>query len=792
MGIFAEVVNGVLRVLLLGFGASLLLTVAWSTFAVSLAGAVRSAYRAVDARLPFWVGTLDQILLCITAVAITSLITVFPHIGLWAAVVERTSDTLGDNAALLGAAAALLALLLFAATQARSAEREARSGGVFYGRALSTSQFTRSQWAMLLRLPAFQVMTVLLFIIPIALTVAPSTPPEQFLGVELAGIPPLDRILSASWCALFAIVGGVLILNATSSLRSSVLEVMDPLRAHQQIQDDVEDDSRRAWNRWATSRPRGRSSEPEEWVTQHISFAKDLPAEEQAAYVRATVGNVGLNRATWAQFVTAERDLKRAARFTARARRNRSTQRLAQMRRNISGWRGTRRAKRAKSRLEAVQSAHQAMVVACADAFESQHLSGDIRRELIRSTQRSAAAMDRMHRYLEQALERTAQSFGTKVVAKETARGALPVQVTASSTSEVIEATRVAMTLHNLLLSQERELPSLRSSLPLPWNEDEGSPEVLRVSALSYRALAIALFPRFSPERTSATAGIPLRELLTIADSIGHDQTRAYALDQLISSFMDCVILHRNDDEPIEISALESFVPRRNAPDTDLGLHPSSAHRPLSTIIEDCASSFLMDNTGLAPEKTATLLKLVKAPSHYSALLFDLTYARASSKRLPAHLLEPFSVALRFRSISDDAELQEIQEHIVRAFSSSFASHLLSPRAIRWLVGALQTRLTVELCQQFEEEIAAHRGRSFGILQFIQWHLLAGIGFGTSAPRDGHSEAAPTGSMLGDAKVELWRFYEEWEQVDRHSASSLGLFLFNALGYLPDDTSDEL
>lgn len=746
---------------LLATGLLILATSIWSGLHLRISRTARALYRVIDRRLPYWLGPLDRILLCGAAVGLTALILSAPARGPWAPFVAPPGGSSVKSTTLLAAAAALLALLLFAATHARSAEQEARTGGKYLGRPVSSSQLSQSPWALLLRLPMFQAMTVLLFLLPLART--PSLPglPDSVLGLDLSAVPSLWILLSAIWCAVFFTVGAVLIAHASTALRTSLIDAMDPLGVDDQIRRDVKESADRTWRRQLSPRSRSHAFDVEDWMARCITFAAALPEDEQVVYLHATASRLSFHRETWSQLDASRRDLKLAVALASLAHRSDSRRFVARWFCSALTWLSRRGSDRAARRVASIEAAHLGRSAACVKALQGEDLDLRLRAEIIKCIMASTTEIGQAHSELGRTIERISPGL-----------------------IEAIGDPR------DELLGRESELPSLDPTLPRHWDPDRSSPRVLAVPVAGFAGLASVLFPTdYSKQPGSCAAGTAVRELLSRADGLRHEPTRDAALSGVIKAILDCVVLHRSVSEEIDIDVLSSLLPkgRDRMPRTNSiarSTRGDQPHRPLATIIEDCAFTALMDRTDLEPEKTHALLDLVATTERVSALLFDLTYSIASGRTLTARSLEPFYSALRFRDVTDEDDQADALAVTLQAFRSSSASHVISEKAIRYFLVSLGAPLTLEMCAGFQSLVTTRDVRDLRITQFIQWHTIANSD-ASGYPRLHTDQGAPDEAAvkaLTESATSLWTFHDEWWNIDRFSAHQLGYFLTETIG----------
>ena len=100
----------------------------------------------------------------------------------------------------------------------------------------------------------------------------------------------------------------------------------------------------------------------------------------------------------------------------------------------------------------------------------------------------------------------------------------------------------------------------------------------------------------------------------------------------------------------------------------------------------------------------------------------------------------------------------------------------------------LDERLTPSLCAEFVQRTRTFEIQELRLLDFVQWHLVAGEGLGAVSYRDGYGDPAAVPEELQGAAADLWTFCEEWQDVDSYEASQLTTWVYGAVG--PDPRGD--
>lgn len=247
----------------------------------------RKSFDFVNVRLPRMLRPLEQTLLCIGAAVSTCFILAHPEVPPWSVLTSlgRLQDV--NALSMLAAAAALLASLCFAATFLRAAEKDAGGGELYLGFRLSTFLIARSRATTMLGIPAFQMMTLMLFVIPLVQGFLP----KIWDPTAVDSIPTLapKLVAIAIWCACFGIVGIVLILNVLGLLRSSTVGLLQPEWLKAMVRAEVRRVAADDFE-WILKQPDVRQNRiVREWVQVYLKVAVSQPPDLFSTYYGLTI-----------------------------------------------------------------------------------------------------------------------------------------------------------------------------------------------------------------------------------------------------------------------------------------------------------------------------------------------------------------------------------------------------------------------------------------------------------------------------------------------------------------------
>ena len=750
VGGLARAVPEIGKLIVLGLLLALMLRIVWFLVGIWAPLHARPALRKVRG----WfapLGPLAQILLCVTTVLATALILRVPKAGPWASVMAQDHGA-GLSTSMLAGAAALLVLLTFAGSRARWAEEDARDNGATYmGQVLATYRFLNSPWTALTRQRAFQALVITLFVVPLVLTVVPAGPSIPWTALLAEGAVSAEDLLTALWCAAFALVGSTLIMHLASSLRVSM---PNTTFVQHQIRWDLEEESRADWN--DLLRASAAKDPPlrilHEWTQHHLSAARALPIAERAGYLRATVCQGEL-------LDIAERHLSRAVRKLERADRADPANPGVRVGGSLhTVWRTwpqalkvTRRRRRAGEIVDAFSRAHRALIDAFTDALTTRTDDEDL---------------------LDGDTAATAELLSRGVVLSGQQIDAAHTKLTGIGASALAES----------LLTPSAALPDRSFNQGRPWHDGAESPKVLTITATGFRDLARAAYYPWKRKDSPTSLGLPLTDLVEAAQQIQHHPTREYVLDEIVTDFLRGIVI---GGSPVEDPGALEKIWTRGRENSAHRNERSTAEEPLAKLIERRAFSVLTHSVDLAPKAREHLLALLTGWRIPCALLHALLYARRSGRELSAVQLAPYATAMQSATPLSPEALDDLEANALEIIRDPDynTSHFTSDAGVSWLVRSLGERLTPDLCIEFAGRRESFQILELRLLDLVQWHLVAGTGFGTSLDAHDPTLLEPA---VRDSTAALWQFSRSWGTVHTRQARELRFWLCYAVGPEPE------
>lgn len=676
---------------------------------------------------------IEHTLLSLIAGGLTVLIATFPYWAPWEFIVIPSFQATFQPGVLLGAATALLALLLFAANQLQSLERDSGSGNLYLGENVNTFLARRSRIVKILALPIFHLVIFALFIVPLIWTALPSHSEAPTLG---SAVPPEEwsaQLVAISfWCASFGLVSGVLLLNVLGALSNSTLGFRAPSGIRRRIEFELREISERDYAEILKGKQNLRE-EMYQWVAKRVDEASKLPQSEQVTYLKNTISS---RKYTTHQDRAVSKCGRLITRCQAGLKESAEGKRLASW---VFKWRVARVAKCLKKHLEPARGRARALL----RALQRNDLTDDARNLLVAQCLAEARSSDR------HLVELVGAEF---------------FNVERPSTPNQDHFRREVL---GLLFSPANRIEDLRGYGPR-YSRSETAPTVATLTTFILGGLVTVLFPNTSNHGGSGSSVQMLHEILATADGLTHGPTRELALKRLISSVIDCVIVHRADAEALPFDVLTTL--RRTGEEASFS--SQSARKSAQLLIEEQAMDALKTGVDLQPEVRSALLKLLPQRRKPAALLYLLFHRARSSQVVTLNDLQPYYVALGGYRGASSKQRDTALKVAWRTIKESNLNHAVSPGVVKWLFYALEEPLTLGLCIEFLKTSIS----DLTLLQFIQWRVLASEVYHPDFGRRVLLTPKIRRQMVW-AKPEIQEFAKEWRAVDYLVASKIDTLL---------------
>jgi len=665
--------------------------------------------------------------------ASTYLIVKFPELGVWNYVTSEGVSSQVGPATLLGASAALLALLLFAANQLHGAQKDAESAGTYLGENRKSFGAGRSSTTRLFSDPPFHVTVIALFALPLLRPVLPTelTTP-QFGPVSAASLDPRTMAL-AMWCSCFALVGTVLILNALATLRAAALNIRAPWRTDRYIERELQRRSRTEYAKLISSRPRSSRYETESWVGRHLRYAQRLPAAEQLVYLRITVGVHG----EVAQRHQLIRQLQDA--FEEGARTSQS---------DLRWWRDFQR-RRAVARLRGTHDVTYGRTRALLHHVSAREFTDDARAWVVNQCLLEAQGIG-------QILD---DGLGRRLTPR------LPDAGTGTG--------RPVDTATALLLTPVADLPALEDHPFGRLGRPDDSPTVVMLPAFTFQALADLISARGVDRRLHLQDPV-ISSIVHSAERISDDETRNHALHAVVGALIKALIVDRHRAALADHRFLAAVIEQRDRSRAAIFTEPHD-RTTVEDVIQQSAFTALQTQPLSDQQTVGRLLDLVSAANISTLVLYRLLYAHRSHTLLAVSELTPFYSALR-RYWSEElyGDPRGVPE-AVEILCSSNVSHFVTRRGLTWLLESLHEPLSLRLCARFLEHRREGAIFDFDLREFLLWRLVTG-----QVDRSWNLEAtsgicALDTDAITNALPDLKHLIDDWRSVDQRAAADAAM-----------------
>lgn len=699
-----------------------------------IARAVNAALDKTSGYLPRAMLPIEHTLLSLLLAGLTVVIALFPAGVPWGFVVLPATEATLQPGVFLGAAAALLALLLFAANQVRNFEKDAGSGNVYLGQNVETFLARRSRVVRMLGLPVFHLAVSTLFIVPLVWSLLPTNLQISDLGSELLPQEWSPQLVAiAAWCASFGVVSGVLLLNVLNTLRNSTLGFSAPNGIELRIEIELGDLADQAYAQFFRGK-HDLSDEMYRWTAGRVTKASELPQAQQVLYLNTVIGSLSYR-------LHQERTIEKCLKIIEKPERSFATNHVGEW---LASWLLGRRFRRAENILNNYAALAKQRTRAMLRSLHVSDLTDEVRAWLIKQCITDATCYNR----------HVAQLLDLGLLRREK-RNPTP-------------RDHFLKEVRNTVLVPVHRIPDLDGYSPLSFPSDT-SPVVEAFSGFTFKALAAALFPRGS-NQGSKISGDLLREMLSAADGITHRATRDYVLRELVDAVIHCVILTRADAETLPVNVLGSRQRQRRREEPSY-LEPSG-RKSRRLIIEEQAMVAMTTNTDIQPAARTALVELLTEWRPPTALLFLLFHGVRARRSMTARDIAPFYTAWRDHPAVAPLYPENTLTKALRFFCGSNVDHFVSAEGVTWLFQALDRHLTLELCVAFLKMPFT----DFHLVQFVQWHTIA-----SDRPYSYDSDDVELEPeicrQLAWAKPELQQFADDWYEVDQRSASSLHALL---------------
>ena len=695
----------------------------------------------IELRLPRFLSPLEHAALTLLIILISTFAMLFPTRAPWSLFPGVPRDN-GQALSLLGASAALLALLMFAANQVRAVEKDVATGERYLGINVDTFPVLRSRVIGILGLPIFHFAIVLLFVLPVAVmlplqAIMPNI--QTLIGLSIDGS---KQAISAIWGACFAVVGGALILNVVTVLRISTARILRPWTSRL----GVEQSLLRQTGRDMTALLAENGHEAiGQWAYKNIGHAAALPNEEQQRYLELTLdgSSFGWNRASQlTKFKSFEKKLKSLI-----TKNERST---SGIRKALHDWRTSR----------LLQSAH--------DTFDSANnllygRSLGILRWLNAPGQRT---VDELHSWLVALCLRDAVTADTECAIL------FGINPTAPGDSRFENMPAAMRHARATLLRPANAIPTIDGRTRCRPSYEEEQPEVEFFPVFVYRSLIEALLKGSNYGSPTNIAPNDLKAIFNWANNLKDLRTRELIVGELMMVTLEKTVADRVESESLERGLLRTMIPG----------HPSETRRPqvdasigrsLEEIAEISACRILVSVPARTPELLSELLAFIRGWRLPAIFLFLLFCNHRPGSPMNAALLRCFRQPLHDRRYLETSDWENEFAEAHSYMSSTRARDLFSTDDLKWLYTALGTPLGPQLCLDFLRQRDQGTMRDFGLTQFVQWHILMSGPTYDYYEEHFESVALDHRRWIGHAIPQIQEFENSWQLEDASAACRL-------------------
>ena len=684
--------------LIASIGLYVLLNCLYWRYIYNFPRTVNRSLRTLEERFRF-LRPIEQITTVVFILSFAAFIYSHSRWTLWCFVIHGEGSPTG----IIGKSAAmLLTVLSFATASASSAARDRQKDETYLGYPLSTYLISESFLSGILWTPAFKIVSLAVFISPFMIGSISDT---QLSIIGQTIVSSKKTLALSLWFSCFITIGLTLLLNMLSLLRQSMIYLLQPNLPRIDIGNQLDKDARAKIIRLFRTTEIGHRRI---WPTRkrNDSFlidvrraSKDLntyflrsllrfpEADERREYFQRTISS-----SEWASQIRKFYNLKLQNSKDAPEQLNQDDP-------SVIG---------VHSMGQIMLGRHDALTeFATIKGPENDYLRAVIVNEMLAD----AKLLDELLRHHLRANSNASDD---------------QITTTFQNANIVVKEDKLPETQSSN--SYSYTLPRLHRN----FTESSDSPFVITIVAVTYREVAKMLCTRFPPKEplSDRYSESTLKKIIDSAKRIDHKNTRKYALNSVIVSIVDALVIYRHSEEELEPNTLENLIPElRDYRHKHLNQRftESSDCNPASAadLAVGHMRTELKSNADLAPTAYAELLRFVSTEDSVAALLYMLLYRHRSNLVLSADILSPFVSALRNRqTVTNENKCQFLSASMFISESSNI-SHTLSDDGIEWLFSILDSPISVDLYREFKHKTEEH-AVYIDLTNLIVWRVVAG------------------------------------------------------------------
>lgn len=690
----------------------------------------------------YWRGK-GPIVFVVAVAMITWVLTWSPAFPVWGNFVQGLRAQQFDQGKYLTAAAALLALLLFAAQHAKSLAEEDATSPVYLYFNLNRFRASKTSLANVISRLPFACAVGYLFVGPFLLPILPRQDRLPAFHEIPGGIADWNLFGAAVWCACFVAVGAALLLNAFGAIRYFKQKPMGNRWTEYQVETEYRDIARRAYLLLLRPNLDGRSSGAWDWFERQMMNVKGLSeTPQQQAYFNAVFPSQTYRKLRdrhFDRFIRMAKDGEpKPVAGGGRVARVRDWLRLSAFKLRYAF---------ARSRLSTVVTVQRARQSRVTPYLADSALAEPVRMSVIKLLTNEALEVEE---YIEKLAARSREQAGSDVRNRfeEDSRKLLMV------TLGEVQAG---------MPSNWRFIPPMSDGATVP-----------KFTAQVYLELVDALFAR--DQVVSQRPEISLDELRLVyrkANAIRNKLVRETALEEFFTALIERTITRRSEDESLPLDAVQVLTGRGLDQSEILYPRVFDERRDGQAIAEDMALKKALGADWSASEPFLALLAVLADWQKPILLLVSLVAPHYSRSTVTSENAATLLKGLRsWRTLWSD-ERDTARRIAADLISRGQESLNLDEKTTTWLFAMLERPLDLPLCAKFLRERPEHIRGEFTLVEFLQWHLLAGeedaTRYGAHMSLLDEQEAA----VLGEAAEDVLLRTEEWEALGLPPGSSL-------------------
>lgn len=728
---------------------SLLAVLTWLSLRVTLT--VNRWTDSISKYLPRAMLPLERILFSISIATLSGLMLMYPDWSIWQRLTGGSDGEPIGAESQLKSAIALLALLLFAANQLKSIQKDAREAPKYLGVNQLTYEINKSRTKGVLGQPIFYVAVSFLFLLPLIGPALPESPGvSTILGYPL---PKYDwnQLSLVLWISSFAAVGCVLMLNVLGTMGESFIAINYPGHVKWRIQSEIVNRSQSEFGKLLSPRRRGGDVDIALRMRSWLRIAESLPVSEKVDYLKLTIGCDSYHDSARKIARKIQRGELRSVRKRFRRLKygNHSSPypigRGVRLMIRINAIARSHIRNRNLERFSKMYDVKYERVKMLLTYLSRGCVENDIQQWVINECLMECEREDALHAHALSYSDEASRQLGQRLFGQY--YGPLRQIQFGNQSNEV-----------NGLQRDLRDPPSYAA---------------LKVSSYVYNSI-LEFASGIHPEKRLQLPDRRWEEIVEAADRIKHRETRDLCLKRAVNGmlrqYLACL---RDVSQPDRVSSLE--LSRKIERFAGRSRLVGSDEQCIRQSIEDEAFDLLLAGEADEEPEIELLVQLISPRRLVIAVLYQIFYSRRSHRPVA-----PIKFVAIFRKLSFNLDAEHMDAKAaagaIEFLSRSNVSHFVTRLGVEWLFESLTEDFTLSLCSEFLDQVKRGYILDFNLRDFLIWRLVMdSVGFGSY--RGDYSVDGCILNAIRSSVPAMREVLDEWRTVDSRSVVDVEVVL---------------